>query len=328
MCLLFLTNCFTVLFDVATDQFILVSASSLTDFKFFGISNAIQIVSYKFGASFSGFVLQFLDYSNISSLFLLLSAIYGVILGILFFTLKTYIRNIVSVDKKLPNEKRLKIVNMFGKMFASKSNRVFILYILTYKLGEIGAVSLLPLYAIESGVNRQFVTFITTTICEPLSLAGSLLGGILWSVVKGSTSRLLQILGLVSMFRVIPLLVQIFVSDIAADDMKEYMSFSLMALLWFLSGLVSAFAFTLMAMISCLSGKNTYASYAYAIFSSAEVSGKIVISSQAGNLSSYFGKQNTFAIFVLFIVINFAVLLLLKPRLLCDVDINLNKKNA
>ena len=50
---LFLINCLTVIFDVATDQIILVSAKSVTDVKFWGISNAIQIVAYKFGAVFS-----------------------------------------------------------------------------------------------------------------------------------------------------------------------------------------------------------------------------------------------------------------------------------
>ena len=261
---------------------------------------------------------------------MLISTIYGVVSAFLFLKLKKYINSAVFKNEKQRNDnKKLRALDLVSKIFSSKINLLVILYFLTYKLGEMGAMSLLPLYLIESGISRQTVTFITSTICGPLSLVGSLMGGILWSLVKGSTSKLLKVLGLASILRVIPLVVQVFL--FALPGMQDYafiLSCTSMTMLWFLGGLVSAFAFTLMTMVSCIPGKNSYATYYYAVFSSVEVCGKLLFSSQAGYLSDYLGKQNTFAVFSICIFVNVAVLYLLRPHLLREFENDLNKKSA
>ena len=326
MLMLFIANCFTVLFDVATDYLIVTSASSSTDFKFFGISNAIQIVAYKFGANFSGLTLQFIEYKNISLLFLLTSGIYCVVFCLALFTFRKYFGLTIFVDNKPSNtDASPNVFNLFQKMFSSKSSRMFIFFILTYKLGEIGATSLLPLCMINSGASRHHVTFLMSVVCEPLSLAGSFLGGLMWSMVNGSVSRLVTMLCLGCFLRALPLLAHAVFFSSANLQGYSFLSCASVALLWFSGGFVSTLAFTLMTLVSCLAGSN-YASYCYAIFSSAEVFGKIVFASQVGTLDGFLGTQNVFLLFVCLIFANVAVLYGLQPHLLHEVDKDVNKK--
>ena len=324
--LLFLINCFTVLLDVATDQLIIISATSVNDIKFFGLSNAIQIVTYKLGASFSGIVLQIIDYENVSFVFLLVSGVYCVAMMLVATVFKKFICSLpVQHSSEVLN---LNISGIFRAVFFSKCNVLFLIFILTYKLGEIGAMSILPLYMVESGVSRRTFTFFTSVICEPLSLIGSLAGGMIWSLYKGGPSSLVNILTVVGFSRIIPLILLHFSFTSALSlSFFELTNVLSMAFLWFLSGAVSAFAFTLMTMVSCLSGKNTYAASCYAVMSSFEVFGKVFFSAQAGSLGNYFGKDNVFALFSFCCFASSTLLLGFKHFLQNEIENNTNKSD-
>ena len=319
MALFFLVNCFTVVFDIATDELIITSATSATDMRFFGLSNAVQIVAFKFGASFSGILLHFLDYTHISSFFLCASAFSLIAVFLVRIAFKRYLNktNLVQ-DLRTGVHHKINFIQIVEKTFHTKGNKLFFLYIITYKMGEIGAIFNLPLFMLEAGIKRSDILFLTTAVCEPCSLIGSLLAGFIWSFVKGIPRTLLQMLALVSVLRLIPLLIQYYLFyNLTTMHNSVYNILCVsMPLLWFLSGMVTAFATVLMMMITSLVGKNTYAGYSYAIFSSSEIFGRVAFSSQVGKLVKCFGKQIIFAVFNVLVLINGLYLFFIKPYIL------------
>ena len=325
--LFFLVNCFTVILDIATDQLIIASATSVTDIKFFGISNAIQIVGYKFGASFSGMLVYFISYNRIFVIFLCACAMYCFAIYLVRTTFKKFLAR-TNLNNKADSSRRISFRDVVRETLSTKCDKLFLLYIVTYKLGESGAIFLLPLYLLEFGTNRNDVLFLTTAVCDPCSLIGSLIGGVMWTCFKGGPNSLVNILILVSLLRLLPLLLQYYlICNLKTMQKFAYIVFSIsMPSLCFFAGLLTAFVTILMMMVTSLAGQSTYAGYCYAIVSSCETFGRVAFSSQAGYLSRYFGKQNVFAIFNILVFSSTVFIILFKPLLLREIRKGEDKK--
>ena len=323
---LVLINCFTVLLDAATDRLAIASASSVTDIRFFGVSNAIQIVAFKFGASCGVLIFQLFGYQKVREVFLCIGTVYFVSLCLVAYVFQTYsTQSKITVVEGVEEEPILVTVKgILSRTFAAKCNLIFILYILTYKLGDHGAVALYPLYLVELGVSRSYVTFFTSIISEPLSLLGSLLGGFVCALFKHRISTFVDILIFVGYLRAVPILAQCYALSPAFSSKNdgyvlETSMFSV-PLLYFLSGMTTTFAFTVMMMISYVAGRYTYGAYCYAMLSSIEVLGKLSFSSFAGTLGGYMGKQYTFGVFCASIVANAVILCFFKFSVLREIE--------
>lgn len=316
----FFMNCFTVLLDVCTDQLAIVSALSSSDITFFGISNSIQIVAYKFGASFSELVLHSFGYDNMSCIFLIQSVVYFAVGLYTYELFKKNWKKIMNIDPKCYCKTAVNVTELFNRTFFLKTNSIFVIYLLLYKIGESGALTLSPLLMYERSIDRGAITQLSTVICEPLSLAGSILGGYLLTFYKETTLSLIDTLVVFSLLRMIPLLIQFFVfnSYFSLDSYMYEISLISLPILSFLGGTVSTLTFTVMMIVACMTGKNSYAPYSYSLFASVEVFGKLLFSSCIGSLCSLIGKSPTYAIFCLCNLIASYLLRTFKSELFCS----------
>ena len=315
----FLINCFTVLLDVCTDQLAIISAVSVSDITFFGISNSIQIIAYKFGASFSELILHSFGYQNMPYIFIIQSVVYLAVMYYMYELFKKNWKRIMSIDPKCYCKASVNISELLNRTFFLKTNIALILYLLTYKLGESGALTLSPLLMYEMSIDRYTLTQLSTAICEPLSLAGSILGGFLLTFYEGNSISLINLLIIFSLLRTFPLLLQFFLFNpfFSLESYIYEVSLISLPILSFLGGTVSTFTFTIMMVIACMTGKNSYAPYSYSLFSSVEVLGKLMFSSYTGYICILFGKSITYALFLFCNIIATWILVYFKSRLIC-----------
>lgn len=182
---------------------------------FSGIGSTLQVVGYKVGALFGGGLLAWLSvHCSWECLFTLWGFFYIAILIILFLNKNsesltqhnkrveiTYrdrtkeTINDLDVSANSKNEEtcnvnqipvsnnhtcktsRLSVKHIVETIFKTPDFLWLVCYVLTYKLGEQGVVSLLPLYMIDQGIPQDEVGVIFGIFGQVFSIMGSTLGG-------------------------------------------------------------------------------------------------------------------------------------------------------
>ncbi|XP_076813343.1 major facilitator superfamily domain-containing protein 3-like [Clavelina lepadiformis] len=288
-------NCFTVLLDAATDRLAMSAACSFKDLKFLGISNSIQIICYKCGATFGGIVLYTLGYSHIHSLFMLVTVICfaSVVVVLTIFPEK-------SVSRGSPHMSKIstKWFSDVLEMISVNYTLPLIAYVLLYKLGEMGAMTIHPMLLMQNGVPRDTVSLLSSLISISTSLVGSLVGGLICSIHKTTDPiiTLLKMLLVFSLMRCLPLCLQF------NNITSFYATFLFYCLLPLLGGIVSTLTFTLMMTVSCQVNDRLKAIH-YAIISAIEVTGKLIFSSYSGYLNDNFGNTQLYLFFILLTIV-------------------------
>ncbi|XP_052234810.1 major facilitator superfamily domain-containing protein 3-like [Dreissena polymorpha] len=326
---LFLFNFLTATQDIAVDGLAIqvLAASELAS------GNIAQVVGYKFGAIFSGGFITWLG------------ELYGlqwgtIFVGLAIFYLMAYLLVVKIVptenqDHKPPKEDSYKksdnendlpqeksagsvskgrhwIIKHFQFVLHTQETKWTLLYVLVYKLGEQGALTLVPLFLVDQAVPASSVGFWTGLVGQTVSILGSLLGG--WLVACFRITPYRGIL-LFSLFRIV-LLAMVFISVLTwpSVDAASYSSISygvlvgLMCTMLLGSGVITTTTFTLMMFCSQRSPSAIQASH-YTTMATVEVLGKLTFSVLIGSLADMFGYSLTFLLFVMLAIVVLPVIL-------------------
>lgn len=193
------------------------------------------------------------------------------------------------------------------------------IYVFLYKMGERGALNNMPLYMLDKGISKQSLAFWNGTICQGLSILGSLYGGIILAKPKTSVKTVLISH---SSYRLCAVMCQFFViflfEQLSFESVNVIILYSLgiisLLQLSYSSGVISTASFTLMMKVSRECSKETQASH-YSVLASMEVAGKLLFATFAGFIIDSTGMLSTFALFTLLSALPLLVLITMPDRL-------------
>ncbi|PFX18896.1 Major facilitator superfamily domain-containing protein 3 [Stylophora pistillata] len=296
--------------DVAVDAY----AISLLKPADLGKGSTLQVVGYKVGALFGGGILSWLSaYCSWEWLFTLWGSFYTVILIISSINInnRTCLQNEATKATSLENQgikghqlcssTSVTNDNTSGKLSPLQYIRTTIttvdfswlmFCVMTYKLGEQGVVSMLPLYLIDQRVPQEQVGVIVGIFGQLFSIAGSTLGGWIVSLHYANRSWVIEVLIWTSYARLVPLLslwllslTQFTKSGIAIIECFIQLS----------GGIITTATFTLMMQSSQDSLPGTKATHC-AVLATSEVLGKLLMISLSGILVDITGYQHFFGL--------------------------------
>ncbi|XP_060070695.1 major facilitator superfamily domain-containing protein 3-like [Ylistrum balloti] len=302
-CVLFLFNLLTSTQDIAVDGIAIhmLSSSELA------YGNIAQVVGYKVGTLVSGGVLTWLsDHLPWSLLFFVLVGVYS--LSTFFVTIgipHTERTHQEDTGKSEQSSKRTDNEDdQYGWFFRhlvdvyrSTGTKWIIVFVLLYKLGEQGAISMVPLYLVDKDLPMSKIGFWTGIVGQLVSIFGSFLGGWLISHLSWSTVDLLKVS---CMLRLFPLTSQILVVCFWSE---EYVSLcyviSVLSMLTMLliSGTVTTATFTMMMQCSQLAPSQIQATH-YTVLATLEVLGKLTFSVVTGPMTDVLGYRYVYLIFI------------------------------
>ncbi|ESN90845.1 hypothetical protein HELRODRAFT_90722 [Helobdella robusta] len=279
---IFILNLVTSVQDVAIDA----TTFSILDSDKLAMAN---VVGYKLGSLFTGgLLLSHVDSIGWMNIFF--------IIAICYFTNKLESRKIINENStRKPRE------NFYDKFDFIFNRNTFwmVIFLLCYKLGHQGSFSILPLFLLDSGIDKENVILWLNIYGQILSIAGSLLGGLL-----------IQCRKLVAIIIIIITDDFVFINDTRNVISLESLLWNLMMtrflfgalqtlfiILW-LNGFITTCTFTLM-MLESQSIKFQHQATYHAIISTAEVLGKLVFASFCGLIVDTCGYSFAFVIFAL-----------------------------
>ena len=185
------------------------------------------------------------------------------------------------------------VINSYGTVWVS-------LYVLLYKMGERGALNNLPLYLLDKGFSKESLAFWNGTVCQGLSVLGSIYGGVTLTkshcsiktvILRYSSQRFI----LISTQCILIFLLEQHGSENNIDTL-HYMSIASLCFLSFNSGVISTVTFTFMMTKSRECSQESQASH-YSVLASIEVAGKLIFASLAGFVIDNFGILWSFSLF-------------------------------
>ncbi|XP_052812189.1 major facilitator superfamily domain-containing protein 3-like [Mya arenaria] len=330
---LFLFNFLTATQDIAVDGLAvqILATSELA------AGNIAQVVWYKIGAVFSGGLLIWLTETfklRWGTIFLNVGIFYfcafvfvtKVVPSVKFSQLEMEImpvKNEENKEENIPTSKQEKgsskpknerhwLLEHFKAVFSSKETRWTLGYVLIYKLGEQGSLSMVPLFLVDHGNSASTVEFWTGIVGQATSIFGSLLGGWLVSWFKISPYRAILGFSLVRILWLLLLSATIIswpVGDIHGENKLMFgIVVLLMCTMLLGSGVVTTTTFTLMMYCSQRSPSAIQASH-YTTMATAEVLGKLTFSVLIGSFADTFGYSLAFLLFVILAVLVLPVLM-------------------
>ncbi|XP_011415524.3 major facilitator superfamily domain-containing protein 3 [Magallana gigas] len=297
---LFLFNLLTSTQDIAVDGIAIhvLSKSEL------GYGNIAQVVGYKLGSIFGGGVLTWLsDYMEWSSLLFSLAVAYVIsLMNVAVLVPQTDDCKKESEKKDSSEEKiaekvtkKVWILQHYTEIFQSPGTLWMIGFVLLYKLGEQGALNMLPMFLIDKGIPASTVGFWTGVVGQVLSIFGSIVGG---AAVSG-TSVTISFLQNVCAFRLVPMLFTTLVifSWVDSSQICFVLAIISMCLMLLVSGIVTTATFTLMMQCSKRAPSHVQASH-YTTLATLEVVGKLLFSVSLGSVTDAIGYENVFILFL------------------------------
>lgn len=297
---LFLFNLLTSTQDIAVDGIAIhvLSESEL------GYGNIAQVVGYKLGSIFGGGVLTWLsDYMEWSSLLFSLAIAYVIsLMNVAVLVPQTDDGKKESEKKDSSEEKNAEkatkkvwILQHYTEIFQSPGTLWMIGFVLLYKLGEQGALNMLPMFLIDKGIPASTVGFWTGVVGQVLSIFGSIVGG---AAVSG-TSVTISFLQNVCAFRLVPMLFTTLVifSWVDSSQICFVLAIISMCLMLLVSGIVTTATFTLMMQCSKRAPSHVQASH-YTTLATLEVVGKLLFSVSLGSVTDAIGYENVFILFL------------------------------
>uniref|UniRef100_A0A0R3WR07 Major facilitator superfamily domain-containing protein 6 n=1 Tax=Hydatigena taeniaeformis TaxID=6205 RepID=A0A0R3WR07_HYDTA len=170
-CCLFIINFCAATLDIAVDSL----AIGMLSHSELSCGNAAQVVGYKFGAVVGGGLL---------SSFFPLTVVFGALCGVYTMGLwvATYykrfnefekVQNMADDEGCKGGDKRGYGEVLWMALFESPSTPGLVVLLLSYKLGEMGAMNMLPLMLLDHGMSVPVVGFWTGVVGQAFSIAGS-----------------------------------------------------------------------------------------------------------------------------------------------------------
>ncbi|VDK32934.1 unnamed protein product [Taenia asiatica] len=291
LCLLILNFCAATL-DIAIDSLAIgmLSNSELPR------GNTAQVVGYKLGAVVGGGLLS--SFFSLTVVFAALCGVYAVGLWVAtYYKRFDELERVQDVthdkDRKRGNKRSYSEVLQMA-IFDSPSTPGLTLLLLSYKLGEMGAMNMLPLMLLDHGMSMTVVGFWTGVVGQVFSIVGSSSAS---AVVRrfGNTVDSLQCLFLCRI--VIISLLTAFAFSI--NFVSHWFGVALMNATLVVSGAITTNVFTL--MMECTRSEVAEGARAthYTILSTAEVLGKLLFSALgAAALTDILGYSLAYLLFL------------------------------
>ncbi|XP_076464989.1 major facilitator superfamily domain-containing protein 3-like isoform X2 [Babylonia areolata] len=187
----------------------------------------------------------------------------------------------------------------FADVLKADGTMWIIVYVLVYKLGEQGALNMMPMFLIDGGMPTAEVGLWTGVVGQAMSISGSVIGG---AAIMSGRYTALKFLQLLSVVKVVVLATEAVVVTTASMQ-TEFLGIStvscitLMQILMVVSGAVSTAAFTLMMQCSQHASPHCRASH-YSLLATAEVLGKLLFSVFVGVITDWLGYSLAFGLFL------------------------------
>ncbi|KAK7933884.1 hypothetical protein WMY93_004780 [Mugilogobius chulae] len=261
-----------------------------------GLGNTAQVVGYKAGSVFAGGgLLAVIDVAGWGWMFVLLMFVYA---GVALFVLGAPVLDEETVkgppaDANKRATEAAKPWRVWRKLLAVPGTPWTILYVLTYKLGEQGAVTMFPLFLLDHHMTARELGFWNGIIAMGFSICGSSLGGLLLAQFSiGALMRRVFVLRTVSMVFQSSLL-----TVLEPSPLMKGMAVLSMSVQHFLGGLITTLTFTTMMHCTQRAEESIQATH-YSFLATLEVLGKLTFSALAGGVVDWFGFQVAFLFFL------------------------------
>ncbi|KAL7062516.1 hypothetical protein AAHC03_01170 [Spirometra sp. Aus1] len=292
--------------DIAVDSL----AISILSQSELASGNTVQVVGYKFGAVIGGGFFTWLSsFFDLGILFQSLCLFYAIGFAVATsyraFDETVNLHTQSSANRKHesksvcngenPNEKSSSywaVIRM--ALFDSPSTPVILLLLLVYKLGEQGAMNMLPLMLLDAGSPITSVGFWTGIIGQITSTAGSFFAGYFINFFPNTTSALRSLfvyrlftIGLISL------------STLLMDRTSFALGVFLMNATLLVSGTITTTVFTLMMECTRKEVPPKVQATHYTILSTAEILGKLLFATVAMSMADVIGYPAAYVIFFL-----------------------------
>ncbi|XP_067839178.1 major facilitator superfamily domain-containing protein 3 [Heptranchias perlo] len=296
---LLLMNFFASIQDIAVDGI----AVRLLSNEEVGYGNTIQVVGYKMGALIAGAgLLTVMDQIEWDMLFIMFAVIYVVAIIFACFT--------PEPERTSETKIRLPVLNpreILGEVLRVPGTVWTLIYVIIYKLGEQGAVSMFPMFLLENSFSPAELGLWNGIVAMGFSIFGSCLGGLL--MPKYNAFSLIMILFFLRIANLSFQMLLLLLFQSESLTMKGAAVLSII-LQHFLSGLITTLTFSIMMLCTQKAKERIQATH-YTFLASFEVLGKLTFSAIAGILVDWIGFPSSFCIFLLLSCL--AVLHVLKP---------------
>ncbi|XP_014027696.1 major facilitator superfamily domain-containing protein 3 [Salmo salar] len=261
-----------------------------------GLGNMAQVVGYKAGSVFAGGgLLAVIDVAGWGPMFMLLAFVY--------FGVALFVWGAPVLDNELLRgqaEGRRGVQSdavhpwrVWRKLLSVPGTPWTMIYVLTYKLGEQGAVTMFPLFLLDHHMTARELGFWNGVIAMCFSICGSSLGGLLLSQFSiGSLMRRVFVMRTVSMVFQSSLL-----TVLEPSPLMKGMAVLSLSIQHFLGGLITTLTFTTMMHCTQRAEESVQATH-YSFLSTLEVMGKLMFGALAGGLVDWVGFPTAFLLFL------------------------------
>uniref|UniRef100_T1J909 Major facilitator superfamily (MFS) profile domain-containing protein n=1 Tax=Strigamia maritima TaxID=126957 RepID=T1J909_STRMM len=184
----------------------------------------------------------------------------------------------------------------YTRLFQIRGTPWLIFFVLTYKLGEAGVLSMFPLFLVDAGIQEDIVFWWNGIVGHLASILGSIVGGQLSSNRNTIFQNLVY-------FCIVRFALILFLTLVVLgtnepfqdhrDSIKLMCSLMCLTFLSFVSGLITTITFTLMMMSSQKAPRN-YQAFYYSALSTMEVAGKLAFIIGMGPLIDQYGEDVSF----------------------------------
>lgn len=231
--------------------------------------------------------------------------------------------NSTPVRKSL-NKMSSTFISTFRRVAKVPGTKWMIAFLLLFKLGEQGALNMLPLFFLDQKVHPTDVSFWTGIIGQGASIGGSIMGG--WLITTFRKIPLEFLLQQLCLLRLLPigaelLLVVLWDAGNLFREVLFYLAIGSMLLLLFVGGIITTLTFTFMMQYSRSADSDIQATH-YTTLATVEVLGKLVFTAACGWMAEFFGYR---FLFLTFAVLSVTILPLMKA---CPRDVNGGKDTA
>ncbi|XP_028414473.1 major facilitator superfamily domain-containing protein 3-like [Dendronephthya gigantea] len=182
-------------------------------------------------------------------------------------------------------------VKVYQNVLNSDGTKWTIVYVLIYKLGEQGIISIVPMFLLDNGVSSSNTAMITGVLCQFCSIFGSLIGGMLFS----NWESLHSTLAVISSIRFVAIFVLTWLGSLNSININWIWFILFDCLLHLVSGMVTTLTFTLMVACSQKCPKIFSATH-YSTLATFEVLGKLCMVSISGIVVDLIGYINFFTV--------------------------------
>ncbi|TSR04277.1 Major facilitator superfamily domain-containing protein 3 [Bagarius yarrelli] len=248
-----------------------------------GLGNTAQVVGYKAGSVFAGGgLLAVIDVVGWAWTFTLLSCVYG---GVALFVCGVNVLD-GEAGRAMGEAKRsardtVRPWAYWRKLLDVPGTKWTMLYVLTYKLGEQGAITMFPLFLLDHHMTSRELGLWNGVVAMAFSICGSSLGGFLLSKYRIS---------------------QINLKFISTSSHMFLLRFTGMAVLslsiqHFIAGLITTLTFTCMMHCTQRAEESIQATH-YSFLATLEVLGKLCFSALAGAIVDTVGFPIAFLLFL------------------------------